>query len=99
VSAYLFAVQVGMPEGISANDQQQWLWVWFKEKEDRIRSLIAENAELRQQLAAEQGNVERLEELIYQIGLMPPAIQIDTGGIPSREELLKAAIAAAKEKP
>jgi hypothetical protein len=42
MSAYLWAVQIGMPEGMKPSDQQLWLHKWLLEKDATVSLLVAE---------------------------------------------------------
>ncbi len=53
MSAYLWAVQIGMPEGLSAFQQQLWLHKWK----------LSQEATCESQLAAKNKVIKRLEQL------------------------------------
>lgn len=42
MSAYLWAVQIGMPEGMTPSDQQMWLHKWRLEQQAEIERLTLE---------------------------------------------------------
>jgi predicted nuclease with TOPRIM domain len=67
MSAYLWAVQIGMPEGMKPSDQQLWLHKWLLGKQSEIERLTAERDRFKEQHKLCLDEIERLRRELEEV--------------------------------